>query len=115
MAAHVTAYATVAEPADCQCSRQPARRPAPKVKRACSSVHTRVEATVITAFARPQGIRAASSATAKLERTPIPPPHSTNRANETSGPGAAGVRVASSMAVSIRFVRRSAGPQCLFA
>ncbi|MFI6339800.1 hypothetical protein [Streptomyces sp. NPDC050535] len=60
-----------------------------------------VEATVISAFATAQGISAASRATAKLEATPTPPPDTTNRAKEASGPGAAGARCASSEPVSI--------------
>lgn len=87
IAAQVTRYAAVAEPADWRCSRRPGRRPAPKVKRAWSSVHRRVEATVITAFARANGITVASSGTAAPDSSPIPPPQTTNRTNDESAPG----------------------------
>src|SRR3954454_11712055 len=90
IAAQVTAYAAAAEPEDCRCRRQPGRRPVPKVNRACSSVHRIVEATVISAFAIAHGIVSATSGTAKLERTPIPPPQTTKRTKEATGPGAAG-------------------------
>ncbi|MFD0332504.1 hypothetical protein ACFQZ0_01415 [Streptomyces erythrogriseus] len=85
----VARKAAVAEPADCQCSRHPAPRPLAKVKRAWSSVHSRVETMVTMAFETAQGIVRASSGTAKLERTPTPPPESTNRTNEVTGPGPA--------------------------
>jgi hypothetical protein len=49
-----------------------------------------VEATVMIALATTQGISPARRGTAKLERTPMPPPQRTNRAKETSGPGAVG-------------------------
>jgi hypothetical protein len=49
-----------------------------------------VEATVMIALATTQGINPARRGTAKLERTPMPPPQRTNRAKETSGPGAVG-------------------------
>ncbi|GGK62818.1 hypothetical protein GCM10010094_24490 [Streptomyces flaveus] len=45
---------------------------------------------VITALAAAQGITAASSGTVALERTPMPPPNTTNRAKDASGPEAAG-------------------------
>jgi hypothetical protein len=93
MATLVAMYAAVAEPADCQCSRQPALRPLAKVKRAWSSVHSRVEATVMIAFETAQGIVMASSVTAKLDRTPTPPPEITNRRKEATGPRVAEVAV----------------------
>lgn len=61
----------------------------PKVNSACNSVHRSVETTVITAFATAHGIVMATSGTAKLDRTPIPPPQTTKRTKEASGPGAA--------------------------
>jgi hypothetical protein len=57
-----------------------------------------VDATVTTALATAQGISPATRGTAKLERTPMPPPQRTNRAKEASGPrpaGVAGIRRAS--------------------
>ncbi|MFD5075630.1 hypothetical protein [Streptomyces sp. NPDC058371] len=42
-----------------------------------------------SAFAAAQASGPASRATAALERSPTPPPHTTNRTNEASGPGAA--------------------------
>ncbi|MDX6363372.1 MAG: hypothetical protein QOC85_2382 [Streptomyces sp.] len=44
---------------------------------------------MISAFATAQASGPASSATAALESSPTPPPHTTNRTNEASGPGAA--------------------------
>src|ERR1044072_335939 len=90
IAAQVTAYAAAAEPEDWRGRGQPGGRPVPKVNRAWSSVHRSVEATVITAFATAHGIVIATSGTAKLERTPIPPPQTTKRTKEARGPGAAG-------------------------
>jgi hypothetical protein len=62
------------------------------VKRAWSSVQRRVEAMVMRALARAQGIRAARNPTARLEARPTPPPQRTKRAKEASGPGAVSVR-----------------------
>jgi hypothetical protein len=45
---------------------------------------------VITAFATAHGIVIATSGTAKLESTPIPPPQTTKRTKEARGPGMAG-------------------------
>ncbi|WP_314416110.1 hypothetical protein [Streptomyces sp. DSM 40484] len=65
---------------------------------ACNSVHRAVDATVITAFATTHGIAPASSATAPLESTPTPPPHTTNRTKETNAPEAATPTVSGSAA-----------------
>lgn len=86
-AAVVAPYAAAADPADRRCSRHPGRRPVPNVNRACSSVHRRVEATVVRAFASAQGSSAARSGTAAQARRPTPPPHTTNRTKEEKGPG----------------------------
>ncbi|GAA0300653.1 hypothetical protein GCM10010302_44040 [Streptomyces polychromogenes] len=86
IATQVTAYAAAADPADCVCWRQVARPPAPKVKRACSSVARSVDAAVIRALASTQGIREPRAATAKLEARPTPPPKSTKRANAARVP-----------------------------
>ncbi|NUT25793.1 MAG: hypothetical protein HOV84_07690 [Streptomyces sp.] len=86
IAAVVTRYAALAEPADWRCSRRPGRCPVPKVNRACNSVHSRVEATVIRAFASAQGITVASSGTTAPASSPTPPPHTTNRAKEARVP-----------------------------
>ncbi len=44
---------------------------------------------VISAFAATHGSTPASSATARLERIPTPPPRATNRTKEATGPGPA--------------------------
>ncbi|MFJ8539191.1 hypothetical protein [Streptomyces sp. NPDC093591] len=48
---------------------------------------------MIRALASAQGIAAASSGTAALERSPTPPPHTTNRTKEEKGPGVDGLGV----------------------
>lgn len=44
---------------------------------------------VISAFDRVHGISVASRGTARLERTPVPPPKTTKRKKEARGPGVA--------------------------
>ncbi len=85
----MSAYAAAAEPADCACWRQVARRPAPKVNRACSSVASGVAAAVTTALASAQGSQDARPATAKPAASPTPPPQSTKRAKAVTAPEAA--------------------------
>ncbi|MEU1519411.1 hypothetical protein ABZ490_46045 [Streptomyces sp. NPDC005811] len=57
-------------------------------------MHSNVEATVMIAFEIHQGNAMARSGTAKLERTPTPPPKITNLMKESTGPGVAGAAVA---------------------
>ncbi|GAB3006664.1 hypothetical protein GCM10023080_085560 [Streptomyces pseudoechinosporeus] len=54
-------------------------------------MHSRVEAMVMIAFETAQGMVMANSGTAKLHRTPTPPPKTTNRMKEAIGPGPAEV------------------------
>ncbi|MEU4999205.1 hypothetical protein [Streptomyces sp. NPDC021622] len=90
MASVVTAYAAAAVAALCRWvrSRLPARTP--KVKRLCSSVASRVDATVTRALATAHGSQDATATTAPLETTPTPPPQSTKRAKAAKDPGRAG-------------------------
>jgi hypothetical protein len=51
----------------------------PKVNRACSTVPSTVDATVISALATTHGMSVAVGGTAALEARPTPPPRRTNR------------------------------------